>query len=223
MNSLRIFLVDDHAVLREGLRLLIEAQTDMTVVGQAGDGVTAVQQVPTLRPDVVVMDVSLPQMDGGGATERIKQSWPEARVLALTRHQDGAHLRRLLQAGAAGYALKRMAADELIGAIRQVARGETYLDPSLMERMMENYAGRATPTGNATLLLRELSEREGQVLRRVAWGESNKEIAANLDISVKTVEYHKARAMEKLHLRSRTEVVRYALLQGWLHAENTIE
>ncbi len=223
MSSLRIFLVDDHAIVREGLRMLINAQPDMEVVGQASDGVTAVEQVQKLRPEVVVMDVSLPQIDGATATERIKQTCPEVRVLALTRHQDGAHLRRLLQAGATGYTLKRMAADELIGAIRKVARGETYLAPPLLEHLLESYAGRVTTAGDVQLFLHDLTERERQVLQRVAWGDSNKEIAALFAISVKTVEYHKARAMEKLQLRSRTEVVRYALLQGWLRAENVAE
>lgn len=223
MNSIRILLVDDHLALREGLLLLINTQPDMQVVGQANDGITAVAQAQALRPDVVVMDISLPQLDGGAATERIQQDCPEVRVLALTRHQDATHLRRLLQAGAAGYALKRAAADELIGAIRKVAGGETYVAPPLMKLMLEGFAGRASTVAHPTEIFPPITERETEVLRLIAWGESNKEIAVRLNLSVKTIEFHKARAMEKLHLRSRAEVVRYALLQGWLQIEEAPE
>lgn len=223
MSIIRILLVDDHLALREGLLLLINAQPDMQVVGQAGDGLAAVAQAQSLRPDIVVMDISLPQLDGGTATERIRQSCPDVRVLALTRHQDAAHLRRLLQAGATGYALKRAAADELIGAIRQVARGKPYLDSSLMKQMLEDFAGQAIIPAYPIESFSLPTERELQVLRLIAWGESNKEIAVRLNLSVKTIEFHKARAMEKLHLRSRAEVVRYALLQGWLQIEEAPE
>jgi len=218
MSRLHIFLADDHAAMREGLKMLINAQPDMEVVGQACDGYEAVRESKACRPDVVVMDVSMPNLDGVAATGRIKEACPEIRVLALTRHHSTAYLRRLLQSGASGYVLKRAAADELIVAIRTVAAGGNYLDPMLAGRVLEGFAGRAKSTNPAQLHV-ELTEREADVLRLIAWGESNKEIAAQLDISVKTVEHHKARAMEKLSLRSRTEIVRYALAQGWLRED----
>ncbi|MFN7931422.1 MAG: response regulator transcription factor [Blastocatellia bacterium] len=219
MEKIRVFLVDDHTVLRLGLQVLIHSQPDMQVVGQASNGLDAVAQVQRLLPQVVVMDISLPQLDGGTATERITQSCPEVRVLALTRHLDTVYLRRLLQAGASGYVLKQTAADDVISAIRKVAHGEKYLDPPLVERMVEDYVGRAPNPNQPTALLVELTEREIQIIRLVAWGESNKEIAAQLNLSVKTVEFHKARAMGKLGLHSRPEIVRYALLLGWLRNE----
>ncbi len=215
MEKLRVFLVDDHAALREGLRLLVNTQMDMEVVGQAGDGRTALKQIRDCpRVDVVVMDVSMPEMNGADATRQLKQSNPDIRILALTRHSDQGYLQKLLQAGARGYALKQAAAEELINAIRIVATGGTYLDPMLKNSVVENFVGRQRAKGKTTA--KPLSARETEVLRLIAWGHSNKEIAASLGISVKTVEYHKTRFMEKLDLRSRTDIVRYALLQGWL-------
>jgi two-component system, NarL family, response regulator NreC len=222
MVKLRILLVDDHTVLREGLKLLIESQPDMEVVGQASDGREAVRQVKLCQPDVIVMDVSMPGLGGAEATEQIRQQCPQACVLALTRYGDQGYLRRLLRAGAAGYVVKKAAADELINAVRIVAAGRTYIDPSLAGPLVHGLIGRsasdksARPPG-------ELTGREQEVLRLIAWGQSNKEIAAQLGISVKTVEYHKARSTEKLHLRSRTDMLRYALAQGWLEEEQSPE
>ncbi len=214
MNKLRVFLVDDHAAMREGLKLLINAQPDMEVIGQAGDGRTALQRVPESRPEVVVMDISLPVLNGVQVTEGIKRLYPGVRILALTRHRDLGYLRQVMQAGASGYVLKQAAADALVGAIRTIAAGGTYLDPELASRVMNGYLGRQ-PSKELSQQA-ELSEREVEVIRLIAWGRSNKEIAAHLGISVKTVEYHKSRAMEKLSLHSRTDIVRYAVQQGWL-------
>lgn len=211
MTELRIVLADDHEVVRTGLRALIESSPGMRVVGEARDGAEAVARARELNPDVVVIDVTMPVLDGVGATERIARECPEVRVLVLTMHEDRAHLTRLLQAGAAGYVLKRAAVDELVRAIRIVAEGGTYVDPVLAGSVLRGARGpgpRSTPE--------TLSEREEAVLRRIAWGESNKEIARQLGISVKTVETYKARVSEKLGLRSRTDMVRYALQQGWL-------
>lgn len=215
MTKLRVLLVDDHAVLRAGLKLLINAQTDMTVVGEAGSGQEAIRQTKEHQPDIIVMDISLPDLSGAEATEQIKQAAAQVRVLALTRHSDQGYLRRLLRAGASGYVLKKTAADELINAIHIVAAGGTYLDPSVVGELVESFVGRAATT-DASQTLSELTEREAQVLRLIAWGHSNKEIASQLGISVKTVEYHKAHASEKLGLHSRTDILRYALAQGWL-------
>jgi two-component system, NarL family, response regulator NreC len=211
---LRILLADDHEIVREGLKALVNSQPDMTVVGEAGDGRTAVDLAVELQPNLVIMDVSMPRMNGLEATEKLKQACPQVKVLTLTRHADTGFMQQLFRAGASGYVLKQSAASELIRAIRTLVAGNNYLDPAITQKVMSGYAAR-----QENLLINkqsELSEREEEVLKKVAWGYSNKEIAAQLDISVKTVEAHKANAMKKLELRSRIDVVRFALLQGWL-------
>ena len=213
MANLRIVLADDHAVVREGLKALINAHAGMEVVGEAADGRTACELVERVRPDVAVLDVSMPKMSGGQATERIRQSCPEVKVLALTVHEDRGYLRRLLAAGAAGYVLKRSAAEELIRAIQVVAGGGVYLDPSLAGKVVGGFVHRS---GGEAAAGEELSDREAAVVRLTACGHGNKEIAAQLDISIKTVETYKARALEKLGLHSRADLVRYAVERGWL-------
>ncbi|MBA4190432.1 MAG: DNA-binding response regulator [Planctomycetaceae bacterium] len=214
MTELRVFLADDHAVVREGLKALINAQAGMTVIGEAADGLDACERVPGLRPDVVVMDVSMPGLTGAQATERIRTECPLVKVLALTVHEDKSYIRQLLGAGAAGYVLKRAAAEELIHAIRVVAGGGVYLDPSMAGKVVGGFVKRASPqtlpNGG------ELSDRESEVARLTAAGHSNKEIATRLELSVKTVETYRARAMEKLGLSGRADLVRYAVQQGWL-------
>ena len=213
MDKLRVFLADDHAVVREGLKALINAQSSMFVVGEAGDGLSACEQVAVLRPDVVVMDVSMPVLTGSQATARLKLECPAVRVLALTVHEDKGYIRQLLAAGAAGYVLKRAASEELIHAIRAVAAGGVYLDPSMAAMVVGGFvrkpASAAAPGG-------ELSERETEVVQQTAAGYSNKEIAASLELSIKTVETYRGRAMEKLGLQSRAGLVRYAVQKGWL-------
>ncbi|QEH33429.1 Oxygen regulatory protein NreC [Aquisphaera giovannonii] len=217
MGKLRVVLADDHAVVREGLKALIDAQPDLEVVGEAADGETACRKAEELRPDVLVMDVSMPRMSGVEATERLRQSRPELRILALTLHEDKGHLRRMLQAGASGYILKLATGEELLRALRVVAAGAAYLDPLLAGKL----AGELVRDGQGAEGTRRspLTDREGQVLLQVARGFSNKEIAAQLDISVKTVETHKLRAMEKLGLRGRADVVQHALREGWLASD----
>lgn len=214
MNSLRIFLADDHTVMREGLKSLVNAQADMEVIGEADNGRTALQKARELQPDIVIMDVSMPELNGIKVTEQLKRTCQKIKVLVLTAHDESGYLRQLLQVGASGYVLKKAAAEELINAIRAVAAGGVYLDPSLAGKVVGGYVGsrrlKGTPQGN------DLSEREAEVLRLVAWGYTNKEIGSYLTISVKTVETHKANILEKLDLRSRVEMVRYALRQGWL-------
>ena len=214
-TELRVFLADDHAVVREGLKALINSQAGMTVVGEADDGLGACEQVPALRPDVVVMDVSMPGLTGSQATERLRKECPLVKVLALTVHEDKGYIRQLLVAGAAGYVLKRTAPEELIRAIRVVAAGQVYLDPRMAGKVVggfvrQSHAGDTPPGGAA------LSDREAEVARLTAAGHSNKEIAARLELSVKTVETYRARGMEKLGLGSRADLVRYAVQQGWL-------
>jgi len=217
MSKLRILLVDDHTMLRTGVQMVVNSQPDMEVVGQASSGEEALAQVQACQPNVIVIDISLPGRNGVEATETIRQRWPEMRVLVFTRHSDPGYLRRLLQAGATGYLLKNAAANDLVNAIRVVAAGGVYVDPSLVGSVVESLGHRAAapkapPHG-------ELATREREVLRLIAWGHSNKEIAAQLGLSVKTVEYYKAQATEKLQLHSRADIVRYALAQGWLDAD----
>jgi len=222
MTKLRVFLADDHAVLLDGLKVLIDAQSDMEVIGQAGGGRDAVRQVAGCQPDVVVIDVSMPDLGGAEATEQILKAHPQVRVLALTRHADRGYLRRLLRAGATGYVIKKTAADQLINAIRTVAAGGTYIDPTMAGTLVEKFVGRAA-SSQTEQAPNALTEREEEVLRLIAWGLSNKEIAAQLGVSVKTVEFHKARSAEKLRLRSRTDILRYALAQGWLQEDQAPE
>ena len=211
-GRLRILVADDHAVVREGLKALVGAQPDMQVVGEARDGVSAVALAERLCPDIVVIGVSIAQMGGAEATTHIKQACPDARVIAFTVHQDKSRLRQMLEAGASGYVLKTAAPEELIGAIRRVAAGGTYVDPAIAEQLVTSFVRRpGGPPANTSL-----SEREGEVLRLIARGYSNKEISALLDLSVKTIETYKQRLMEKLQLDSRVDIVRYALKQGWL-------
>ena len=212
MAKLRVFLADDHAVVREGLKALVNAQPAMAVVGEAADGLSACAQVALLAPDVVVMDVSMPGLSGSQATARLRLECPAVRVLALTVHEDKGYLRQLLAAGAAGYVLKRAAPEELIQAIRAVAAGGVYLDPGMAGKVLGGFVRQAAADGVGA----ELSEREAEVARQTAAGHSNKEVAARLDLSVKTVETYRARAMEKLGLRGRADLVRYAVQQGWL-------
>jgi DNA-binding NarL/FixJ family response regulator len=215
---IRVVIADDHAVVREGLRSLIEAQSGLDVIGEAADGQEAWQCACELEPDVLVLDLSMPGVGGAETAERIARDCPQVRVLALTMHEERGYVSRLLRAGASGYVLKRTASSELVRAIRAVAAGGTYVDPSLAGTLLADPThrpSRAQGTDGATRLA-ELTARETEVLRLVARGHSNKEIAAALEISVKTVETHKANAMTKLGLRTRAAVVRFAMDEGWL-------
>lgn len=213
--TLRIVLADDHVTVRHGLKLLIDNQPDMTVIAEASDGAAAVQQAIDLRPDVVVMDISMPGMNGLVATRKLKQSLPAMAVVTLTRHADDAYLQELLRAGVSAYVLKQSAPTELLQAIRAAAAGGHYIDSTLTQRVTAGFLGR-DGKGPAKAGV-AITEREGEVLRLIASGYSNKEIAGSLSLSVKTVEAHKANAMRKLGLTSRIDIVNYAVLQGWLH------
>jgi DNA-binding NarL/FixJ family response regulator len=217
MSRIRILLAEDHATVREGLKLILTAQDDMEVVGDVGDGQAVVEQAQKLLPDVVVMDISMPKLNGLKAAAKLKESCPQVNVLTLTRHKDDGYLQQLLRAGASGYVLKQSPPAELIHAIRAVAKGGKYLDPAVAGKVMGSFAGRSPINGDRQ---GELSDRESEVLRLIAWGHSNKEIAARLDLSVKTIEVHKANAMKKLGMASRIDIMRYAILQGWLQEDN---
>ena len=202
-----VFLAEDHETVREGLRLLVNAQEDMRVVGEAGDGKTAIEQAQALKPNVVVLDLSMPQVNGVVAAQTLHEALPSAAVVTLTRHRDNAYVQQLLAAGASAYVLKQSSSKELLKAIRAAASGQKYLDAALQMPPAVPRPKAATPS---------ITERETAVLRMTAVGHSNKQIAARLGIAVKTVEVHKSNAMRKLDLTGRTDVVRYAAMQGWL-------
>jgi DNA-binding NarL/FixJ family response regulator len=212
---LRILLADDHVTVRYGLKLLIDGQPDMKVVAEASDGSSAVERAQEVRPDIVVMDISMPGMNGLVATRSLKRLQPRAGIITLTRHSDDAYLQEMLRAGVSGYVLKQSAPNELLQAIRAVAAGGQYLDSALTARVTAGYLARDGKRPEKPVAT--LSEREAEVLRLIASGHSNKEIAVRLDLSVKTVEAHKANAMRKLGLTGRIDIVKYAVLQGWLH------
>ncbi|HEX6279541.1 MAG TPA: response regulator transcription factor [Pyrinomonadaceae bacterium] len=213
-DPLRIVIAEDHQTVREGIKLLIGSQPDMEVIGEAGDGETALQLADELTPDLMILDVSMPVMNGLKATEKLRGKYPKLRILALTRHKDDGYLRQLISAGSNGYVLKQSAPNQLLNAIRAVGSGSSFLDPTLTQRVMRGYAGEPeTLRGEPKS---ELSSREEEVIRLVAIGYSNKEIAADLDLSVKTIEAHKANAMQKLGFSSRVDLVKYAVFRGWL-------
>jgi DNA-binding NarL/FixJ family response regulator len=209
-----VFLADDHVVLRDGIKALINAESDLCVVGEAGDGITALNDCGEIKPDVIVLDITMPGMSGVEVTKQLHEVCPQSRILVLTVHESTAYLRQMLEAGASGYVVKRSPAKELIHGIRSVAEGGTYIDPKVAEKLA---IGLRMGKKNAQLSLDvALSERELDVLRLIAQGHSSKEIAGALNIGSKSVDTYKLRAMQKLGLESRADVVRYAMGQGWL-------
>jgi len=212
-RTIRILLADDHAVLRAGLKSLLNAEVDMEVVGEAGDGHDCLSQAEKLKPDVILLDINMPHCNGLEVLPRLKEQVPGCRALILTMHDDAEYLRKALAAGSAGYILKQAADTELLSAIRTVYNGGVFLHPEhtkiLLEDQLNTAAGQ--PSNIAAL-----SERESEVLRLIALGHTNKEIAKMLFLSVKTVETYKSRVMEKLDLRTRAALVRYALKHGLL-------
>lgn len=211
-SKLRILLVDDHGVVREGIKRLIESQPDIELVGEAADGREAIERARVLRPDIVMMDVSMPQLNGIDATRLLKNACPTAKILALTVHEDDGYVREFLKAGAVGYLLKRAGTDDLVRAIRVVGGGGVYVDPRVAGTLLHTFV---RPESSTAAPAAELSEREAEVMRLIALGYANKEIAAQLDLSIKTIETYKARSMEKLGLKSRVDIVRLATERGW--------
>ena len=213
MNKTRILLADDHAVLRSGLKMMLNAQPDLTIVGEATTGSEALSAVASLAPDLLLLDLTMPGADGLTVLREVRRTHPAVRVLILTMHEEEGYLRSALEAGAAGYCPKSAADAELISAIRAVMRGNVYIHPSqsryLLEKMLPPSAASDAP-------LHTLSEREREVLARVARGHTNQDIAEQLNLSVKTVESYRARGMDKLGFKSRAALVRYALHMGWL-------
>jgi len=208
MKRIRILLADDHAVVRHGFKMILSAQADMEIVGEAGNGREAVDLAAELRPDVVVMDVAMPELNGIEATRRLTAANPHARVLALSMHKDSVYVREILRAGARGYLLKDSGPADLLSAIRSIASGEGYLSPAVSDAVLDDYRKHVT---NPIDLL---SSREREVLQMLAEGKTNKEIAVILNLSVYTVDAHRGRIMEKLNLHSINELVRFAVRNG---------
>ncbi len=208
MGDIRVLLADDHAILREGLSSLLALQPDVKVVGEAMDGQEAVQKAGELSPDIVLMDITMPVMDGLEATRRIKELYPEVIVLILTQHDNREYVKALLQAGASGYVLKRSGGHQVITAIRQVYEQGTFLEADVARRLLDDYTSKGQDSKADTP---HLTEREREVLRLVAEGKTNKEIAHLLTISPKTVSVHRTNIMSKLNLRNSVELVRHAV------------
>lgn len=207
LAPIRVLIAEDHAVVREGIRMILTASDEFDVVGEAGDGETAVRLTQALRPDVVVMDIGMPKLNGVEATRQIKALVPETHVLILTMHEDESYVFTLLSLGASGYVFKRSAATELVEAVRAVARGDAFLFPAVARSLLKHYGGH-----------NGLTERERQVLVLIAEGLTSAGIAERLSISVKTVQTHRTHIMEKLDLHDRSQLVRYAVRKGLIPA-----
>jgi two-component system response regulator NreC len=213
----KVVIADDHAIVREGVRMILAKEKDIEVIGEAEEGAQALRLVETLRPDVVVMDISMPGMGGIEATQKVKKRYPQVAVLALTMHEDESYVFQLLRAGASGYVLKRAAARDLVQAVRAAAKGEAFLYPSVARKVVEDYL-RRVETGEDRARYDGLTEREREILTWIAQGLSNQQIAEKLYISIKTVQTHRAHVLEKLGLHDRTELVRYAIRKGLIEA-----
>jgi len=213
----KVLLADDHAILREGLRMVLDAQPQIKVVGEADNGREAVDMAEKLQPDVVVMDIAMPTLNGLEATRQIKKRWPQIRVVILTMHENHQYLMQIVKAGATGAVLKRSAGTELLTAIRAAAHGESYFSPAIASMMLEDYRVRLSDDEGDSLEL--LTEREREVLQLVAEGKTNQEIADALFLSIKTIQTHRAHIMEKLGVHDRTDLVKYAIRVGMVTPE----
>ncbi len=214
-ENLRILIAEDHHTVREGLKLIVNEQDGMAIVGEAGDGRTAIELAKALNPDLVLMDISMPEVNGLAATATLVRIMPEVKILILTRHTDNAYLQEMIEAGASGYILKQSAPTELLRAIKHIAEGGVYLDPALTEKMFAGFGpNQGSPLGDAGG--KGLTSRESETLRYTALGYSNKEIAEKFDVSVKTVEAHKAGALKKLGITNRRGIIEFAVRQGWM-------
>jgi two-component system response regulator NreC len=212
MSKIKLLLVDDHQIVRAGLRMLFQAEPDMEIVGEVSSGEEVLPAVRKLKPDVVLMDVAMPGMNGIEATRRIKEVEPDVGVLALTMHEDEQYFFKMLGAGASGYIPKRAAPDDLVSAIRVVSQGNVFLYPTLAKTLVNDYLNRITVAGQPASEL--LTPREQEVLTYIAEGYTNREIAEALVISIKTVDRHRENIMQKLNLHNRVELVKYALEKG---------
>lgn len=217
-HAIRVLLVDDHTILREGVRALLADEPEIVVVGEAGDGEEAVEKVDALRPDVVLMDMVMPRMNGLEATSHIKRAHPDVKVLILSMYDDDEYVQQVIQAGASGYLLKGMAADDLVLAIREVHSGSSFLNPAIAAKLIDDYVRRVRGERGAEGE-EPLTSREREVLKLIAEGNTNQEIADVLCLSRKTVESHRANIMRKLDLHDVTDLVKYAIRRGLIRLE----
>jgi len=207
-TTIKILLADDHTIVRQGLKLILSSQPDLEVVGEAANGKEAVEQAQKLRPDIVLLDVAMPELNGIEATRRMMEENPRLRILVLSMHKEAVYVREILKAGARGYLLKDVIDTELLNAVRSVARGDGYISPAVSGALLSDY--RQNITDPADLL----TKREREVLQLIAEGKTNKEVATQLNLSVYTVDSHRAKVMEKLNLHSTGELVRFAIKHG---------
>jgi two-component system, NarL family, response regulator NreC len=214
-GKIRVLLADDHTILRAGVRMMLNAQPDIEVVGEASDGRHAIAEAQRLQPDVILMDITMPDLNGIEATRQVKRLLPEIKVLVLTMHENEEYLFQVLRAGASGYMLKEAADTELISAIRIITNGSFYLSSSAQSMMVGDYLQRVR-SGEERDSYSELTEREREILKHVAEGYTNNQIAERLFISPKTVDTHRTHIMDKLNLHSRAELVKYAMRRGLL-------
>lgn len=212
MMDTKVLLADDHAVLRDGIRMVLDAQPGITVIGEAEDGRQALELVEKLQPDVVVMDIAMPNLNGAEATRQIKRRFPRVQVVILTMHENQQYLAQIVNAGATGAVLKRSAGTELVTAVKAAARGESYFSPTLSTMMLDVYRMRLAEQGEDELA--QLTEREREILQLVAEGKTNQEIADQLFVSIKTVQTHRMHIMEKLGAHDRTDLVKHAIRLG---------
>jgi DNA-binding NarL/FixJ family response regulator len=215
MKRIAVLLVDDHTVVRQGLRALLESETDLKVVGEAENGRQAVRLAKKILPDVIVMDVAMPVLNGIEATRQISKDIPTTKVLGLTSYGDDEYVSQLMQAGARGFLIKQTAADDLLKAIRQVKDGKTYFSPTIAKRMRDQ-KGELLTDGQHVGKTGELTSRESEVLQLIAEGFANKQVAAELSISIKTVEKHRQQVMNKLNIHDVAGLTRYAISKGWV-------
>jgi DNA-binding NarL/FixJ family response regulator len=223
MSKITVLLADDHTVLRQGLRAVLAAEPDIEVVGEAGTGRKAVQLANTLRPDVVVMDIAMPELNGLEATRQVMHDVPSTRVIILSSYDDDEYVSQLTDGGAIGYLLKQTAANDLIRAIREAKQGNAYFSPAISKRMLEHYRRRFMNGQPARKTAEPLTSRETEVLQLIAEGRTNKQIAAALCISVKTIEKHRQQVMDKLNIHDIAGLTRYAIAKGVIEVKTALE
>ncbi len=219
MNKIRLLIADDHSIVRAGIRLLLDSQPDMEVVGEAQDGRESLAQTQKLKPDVILMDIAMPNMGGVEATQTIKETHPQAQILALTMHEDAPYFFRMLQAGASGYVVKGADPSELLNAIRVVSRNKAYLFPSLARKLLDDYLERLE-VGEEKDSYAKLTAREREVLKLIGEGYTSREIAEMLFISLNTVERHRTNIMDKLGMHNKSQLIRFAIRKGLVKLED---
>lgn len=219
MPKIRVLIADDHAIVREGIRLILALHDDIEVVGEAADGSEAIDKIGKLSPEVVLMDIAMPGLGGLEATLEVTKMRPESKVLVLTQYDDAEYIYRFLKAGAAGYVLKKAVGTELVSAIRAVSQGKSFLDPAIVDKVVKGFLEQPD-VAESEILYDSLSDREKQVLKLVAEGHTSRQIADVLSLSIKTVMTHRLNLMEKLAIHNRAELIKYAIRKGLIQLDS---